>query len=746
MFKKFLAYLSAAVVLVGIAAMIYVNFLFPSKYPVFVESFAHGMMTVDNADTSGTDDKFMLRARRGSTVTININPERNEKVYYNLDKLVVDGEDVTKDVNMLQYKLKVKKKTSVLAYFKKGKRPGSQTVTQTGIKYENAPDILLPANSEYLGCKNATDFSDPTIIYDSNSKYYYCFGSNNVSVRSKDLLNWESRTTYLPSPEGGDDNSVISFNAFPAVKKWALEHGYDDDELFSSPSSNRQPKSPDIVKIGSTYYLYFSIVKSENSNEAAIFCLKTTDLKNAVENKDWDEVGVVISTCGRAAGSDKKNPDEKFDASFATDPSVFTDSDGKLYMAYGRYFGTNGIKGSIHIVELDPKTGLLLSSSNVNTKGGIVSTLHGKTRYNAGTVIANPGMIPSLTKEDGSLVSSCDIIYNNQTKFYYMFVTYGTEQTNYNIRVARSSKPTGPYVDYNGNVMDEFAAKRNSNQYTKGFELMGGYNFTMSSNGGVSYIDAGRASTGAPSIIKTTDGKWIMALQSRLYYKYNDKITTGEIEIPEDSDETVDADMRSALEIRQIFFDDDKWPLAVAETFTDETVGQAVKASDMEGNWDVLVFDGKTDSKDYKAVERTVSQPVTILGGVAITKNNIDKNTKLSKLKFAKAGKTSYSVIIDSVNYTIYPVICWDWELSEPVLTFSGTGEDGTTIWGKKNYSSYLGVYTDTFYYVLSNSDEETRAKYEKQMNKIKESPSQSAVDSMTKKMINIIKNADKKK
>lgn len=740
MFKKFLAYLAATIVLVGAAALVFVRFLIPTKYPVFVESFDHGLMTVEGADITGTDDKFMFQARNGSTITVNINPERNEKVYYDLDKLVVNGKDVTDEVNMLQYRTKVKEKITVLAYFKKGKRPGTQSASSVAIDYKNEPEIILPAESAYLGSRNAYDFSDPSIIYDSQSKYYYAFGSNNVVVRSKDLLNWESRRTYFPVPEGSDDQTIMSFNAFESVKSWAKTHGYDSDEYFSSTSSNRQPKTPDIVKVGSTYYLYFSLVKTKDVNESAIFCVKTNDLEYAVENNDWTDVGLVISTCGKAAGSGKNSSSEAYDKSFATSPCVFTDSEGKLYMAYGGYYGKSNIKGAIYLLELDSKTGLILSGSSINSKGEEVSTLHGKTRFHTGQVIANPGKIPALTKDDGSLVSSCDIVYNNETKFYYMFVTYGTAQTNYNIRVARSSKVTGPYVDCNDNVMDEFDSSRGKNQYTKGLELIGGYNFSMSGNGGASYIDSGRASTGSPSVIKTSDGKWIMALQSQLYYKYNDRITTGEIEIPEDSDEKVDVPMKSALEIRQIFFDENKWPVAVAETFTNETVEEGVKASQMEGNWDVLVFNGKTSDKDYTAVERTVSQPVTILGGVAISKNNIEKNTKLSKLKFEKKDSGSYSIVIDSVNYTIYPTICWDWELSEGVVTFSGIGDDGSTVWGKKNYSSYLGVYTDAFYYVLSLSDEETRSTYEKKMEKIKESPSQSSVNSMTKKMIGIIK------
>ena len=70
---------------------------------------------------------------------------------------------------------------------------------------------------------------------------------------------------------------------------------------------------------------------------------------------------------------------------------------------------------------------------------------------------------------------------------------------------------------------------------------------------------------------------------------------------------------------------------------------------------------------------------------------------------------------------------------------FTGYSNDGKTIWGKKNISDALGIYTDAFYHVLSLTDSETQKTYKKKISKISSDPSQYAIDSMTDKLIDII-------
>lgn len=733
MFKKFMAFFLATIVLLAAVGFMYLKYIKPSEYPVFIESFSHGVMTVDNLQTSGSDSKFSVNCKAGETITVNINPERTEKNYYNLSKLVVNGENVTDEVKMLQYKTKVREKLSIVAYFEKGEKEASETQSTT-YKY-NKPHVLMPANTPYIGSENAYDFEDPSIIYDDESEYYYCFGSGNVAARSRDLINWENRTNYFPVPENCDNSRVMNFKEFISVSKWANAHGYDSDLSLSSPDNNREPLAPDIVKIGSYYYLYFSLSKSQDANESAIFCVRTTNLEYSFENKDWQDVGLVISSCGRNSGTDTENPKSYYDKANAVHPSVFQDEDGGLFMVYGSYFGEDKINNGIYLLELNSKTGLLSQNDACNSQGEEISTLHGKSRFMSGVTLVTS----SKALNKGVPVSACDVVFDKASGYYYLFVTYGNTQTNYSIKVARSKNVAGPYVDYNGRALNKTSFFKNDKNLSKGLKLVGGYNFLMSSQGGVSYSNVGKASTGSPSIIKTSDGKWLMALQSRIYYKVGDEIFTGERKFSKE--DNVNADMKSALEIRQIFFDKDNWPIALPETFSGEKANKSIKPEEMNGNWDVIVFKNSASPADNTTIERNISEPVTIIGNIAISKNNISNGEKLSKLKFTKKDKISYEMLLDNVLYTIYPTVMWDWELDEAALVFSGIGEDGCTIWGKKNYSAFTGIYTDAFEYLLSFADSSVQSEYKKKMNDISNNPSQTQIDKMTKEVADIVLN-----
>lgn len=736
MFKKFLAFFMAVVVMGGAVFLMYWKYIRQSEYPVFIESFDNGVMTVDKSGSTGEDQKFRIVCKRGEMLTININPERTDTTYYDLSKLYVNGEDVTDQVSMLQYKTQVNHKLTVVATFKKGKRPQGYTAS-SNLNYPDKPVIVKPFDNAYLGSRDAYDIQDPSVIYDEKSGYYYCFGSDNVVVRSRDLINWTDRTNYFKSPQNAPSQDIMDFDRFPSVKKWARLHGYDSDPVYSNDENDRTPLAPCIVKNGSSYYLYYSLCKSKDANEAAIFCVKTEDLEYSVKNNIWTDVGLVISTCGYNKGENKDDAGHAhYDESIAVHPSVIAAS-GKLYMAYGSYFGEESLNGGICLVELNSKTGLLNENSSISKQGEEISTVHGTDRYHTGKLIAKPGRVPSLGKKDGSMITAADIVYNSDTKYFYLFVTYGDGQTNYNIRAARSKSVQGPYLDYLGNSMQEFAASRNNDQYTKGLKVIGGYNFEKSSAGGASYTDVGRASTGSPCVFQSENGKWLMASQSRLFYKAEGKIVTGDqtAELLELSEDTA-----SALEIRQLLFAGGKWPLAVPEVYAGETVGETLSLSKMTGNWDVIIFDNAGDPNNKSAVERNVSQVLSIVDDVAISQNDIANSAAIKPGTVSKIGRKAFTLVIDGVKYTVYPVEAWDWELSDGALTFTGVGENGRTIWGKKSLSSDAGIYSDTFYHLLDLVDKTTKAKYEKKISKISNNPSQSDIDAMTGELVTRLK------
>ncbi len=736
--SKFFAFFTVTVVLFGAVFGLYWKYLRMSQYPVFIESFDHGVLTVDSTQTTGSDNKYRVWWDRDETITININPERTADSYYNLAKLTVNGVDVTKQVSMLQYRTPVTEKLTILAYFKKGEAPEGFAEKEEAASVATAPVISKLYDNKYVGAYAAYDVEDPTIFYDETTGYYYCFGSDNVVIKSKDLVNWSGRTTYFKAPENANTNAIMDFTQFESVRKWAAEHGYNTAYNISDSKSDRTPLSPDIVKIGTVYYLYFSLSKQTGANESAIFVVKTTNLEASISQKKWVDGGMVICSCGNHGENQKTtdangetvdvNINKHYDAANAVHPSVLFDGTN-LYMVYGGYYGSTDINGGIHLLELDPRTGTLKAGSAINTAGDKIGTLHGSDAKPAGTLIAKPGRPTSLSAASTSLISAADLIHNKATGYYYLFTTYGVDDTNYNIRVSRSASITGPYTDFAGNLMNDTAG----NQYDKGYMLMGGYNFTSSSAGCVSYTDVGRASIGSPKIIKAANGTYLIASQSQLYYKVGSDIVTGSV-LAEQQEIVVKTE--PCLEVRELMWDSTGWPLAMPEMFSGRLANKNVDSEDMLGIWDLLVFDSGCDKKDYRAVARSASQRISIFSNAIITSNDIAKNKELNTSGLLQKENDYYKLTIDGIEYKVYPRYMWDWELGEGSLVLTGIGADGSTVWAKKNFSSTTGVYTDVFYYLYNKCDDATKLTVDAKVKKISANPTQDYVDALSRSII----------
>jgi arabinan endo-1,5-alpha-L-arabinosidase len=166
-----------------------------------------------------------------------------------------------------------------------------------------------------------------------------------------------------------------------------------------------------------TYYQYYSIpiytnpaIPGSNSGAEAIIALATS--KNA--NEPWTDAGKIISSCGTTSGCTT--------AFNAIDPAPFIDASGNWWLSFGSW------NDGIHILQLDPKTGLRLAS-NLNLSN---------IAYRA-------------AGEEGSFVFPYT---SNGTLYYYYFAPInvccaGTAST-YRIIVGRSTSPTGPYLDRGG--------------------------------------------------------------------------------------------------------------------------------------------------------------------------------------------------------------------------------------------------------------------------------------------------------
>ncbi len=173
--------------------------------------------------------------------------------------------------------------------------------------------------------------------------------------------------------------------------------------------------APDVIHVGDRYFLYYAAPATQP--RAAIGLLVGRTLDPSAPDYRWEDRGPVVWSDG-------------IEDSNAIDPGVLLAPDGKLWLTYGSYFGF------IRLVELDPATGL--------------------RRF------------PDRKPIDIAINSEASIpIYHDG--WYYLLVTHGSccqgANSTYNIRMGRSRKVTGPYLDNMGIDMLEgggksFAASR----------------------------------------------------------------------------------------------------------------------------------------------------------------------------------------------------------------------------------------------------------------------------------------------
>lgn len=174
-------------------------------------------------------------------------------------------------------------------------------------------------------------------------------------------------------------------------------------EAVPANRSGRDFWAPDVIQVGGRYLLYYS-VSSFGKNTSAIGLVMNPTLHPDDPNYKWTDQGIVIQSSPRVDFN-------------AIDPALFLDADGSLWMSFGSFWG--GIK----MIQLDPKTGKR---------------------------IAPDSPVYALAHFDSI---EAPFIYRHDRK-YYLFVNWGfccrgTNST-YEIRVGRSDKITGPYLDREG--------------------------------------------------------------------------------------------------------------------------------------------------------------------------------------------------------------------------------------------------------------------------------------------------------
>ncbi|AGB41661.1 beta-xylosidase [Halobacteroides halobius DSM 5150] len=461
------------------------------------------------------------------------------------------------------------------------------------IKESAKDDIVVKLDN------NDVSVHDPSVIK-VNGKYYI-FGSHLGVAKSEDLINWQQVGNGWSK-----DNPIIPN---PEVElKEALEWPNPDAETTWAK---------DVIKLNDKYYLYFSTAHWESAR-SAIALATSNNIEGPYKYK-----GILLKKYENGEPS-KELKGKPFDNSIhpgVIDPHLFFDAQGKLWMVYGSY------SGGMYILEMNPNTG------------------YPKPNQGYGKRIAGGNHAP---------MEGPHIRYNPQTEYYYLFLSFGTLAADggYNIRVARSKNPDGPYFDPQGHNMTKFIKKdingRNwNNAEPYGAKLIGNFVFTESNLG---YLSPGHNTT----YYDKQSGKMYIIFHTRF---------PGHGSIHQ-------------VRVHQMLMNSRGWPVITPHRYNGETV-KAYSTKEVVGTYQYI-----NHGHDIQA---TFGNP----GGDINLSKKIELNadgsiTGAVKGTWKLTGDYRVAITIDGETYHGAFLRQWDRGLKKNVMTFSALSDQGITIWGSQ--------------------------------------------------------------
>jgi arabinan endo-1,5-alpha-L-arabinosidase len=245
---------------------------------------------------------------------------------------------------------------------------------------------------------------DPVIIKQGDTYYVFATGNGVPILRSRDLKTWE---------RGG--------RVFAQMPEWVAT---------AVPAARGSLWAPDVSFFNGKYHLYYS-ASSFGSQLSAIGLATNVTLDTTSADYRWVDQGIVVQSIPRVSTFN------------AIDPNLIMDADGEPWLNWGSFWG--GIK----LRKVDKQTGKLSTQDTTLYSLASRSGTEATSNQGADRSIEGPFIISRAVRDSAG----------TSRTWYYLFVSFDRccagERSTYNIRVGRSEKVTGPYVDPSGRPMTE---------------------------------------------------------------------------------------------------------------------------------------------------------------------------------------------------------------------------------------------------------------------------------------------------
>lgn len=346
--------------------------------------------------------------------------------------------------------------------------------------------------------------------------------------------------------------------------------------------------APDIIKVGGEYRLYCSN-STWGVRQSAIFLAVSDNAEGPFEPR-----GIVLKTSHDSLVN-------------AIDANLIVEEEsGDHYMAYGSFWG------GMHIIKLDKDTGLAAEE-------GIGTCIARRPKWADGAI-------------EGPYIR-----FNPDTGYYYLFVSYGSLKSDYNIRVGRSRTLLGPYLDPNGRDLNDV----DDDRCEIGLMIAGGYRF----GSGQGYMGPGHN-----SVLRDEDNAWYLACHIREHDFSGPQIAT--------------------MHVHRILWTPNGWPVLNPQRYAGEHIQPIDKAS---------------IAGEYERIKLTPLVPQSVLNSVPMTLFEDGRFECCSIIgSWEQADDTSIAITYGNVVETCLLTPAWDWQRGVPTLALTGLDQFGVAVWASK--------------------------------------------------------------
>lgn len=491
------------------------------------------------------------------------------------------------------------------------------------------------ASCEVTVQKSTTAIHDPSIFKDPISGKYYTIGTELGMAVSEDLQAWSATTSGVNLLANGIDELDEAFTWTNGDK--TIGNVWAGDMIYNKEMKKYCMYVSVNCGGGYGYRTAIAMLSSDQVTgpykyEGLIVCadftkgdIAQTNIMSALGITSEDEIPSYYYDASETTGTDSAYYKNNFPD--CIDAAPFYGEDGNLYMVYGSFT----CYGGIHLLKLDPKTGLRSAAYNYEK-----------------TDDSDPYFGKKLTNKagEGPYIQQVKSSKSSTGSYYYLWTSSGLLRGTgtYHMTMFRSENVDGPYVDMNGTAA------------TSGGGILSAYNYKFS------FMDMAYTAMGGNSALVDDDGK--------IFLVYHNKF--------EDNSPNPGTHM---LKIHQMYENEDGWLVTSPYEYHGETIKDSYTKDEVVGNYEFVIHRMNT-AQNYGNYNYNKSVAVKLNADGSISGNINGTWTLKGNQIEIKEGSTTYKGVVveqyeddgNTGNVTS----------KDKTLVITALGDNQINIWGSK--------------------------------------------------------------